>query len=70
MTRNGEHHRLTVEVLAADCLDVHELHRAGLLNRPFVARVRAGILAVSPQVTAYEVSEIDAEVRATPTEIR
>jgi hypothetical protein len=38
MTRNGEHHRLTVEVLAADCLDVRELHRRGFLDRSYVPR--------------------------------
>ena len=29
MTRNWQHDRLTVEKLAADCLDVRELHRVG-----------------------------------------
>lgn len=29
MTRNSQHTRLTVEKLAADCLDVRELHRVG-----------------------------------------
>jgi hypothetical protein len=32
MTRNGGYPRLTVEELAADCLDVHEMYRAGLLK--------------------------------------
>jgi hypothetical protein len=29
VTRNWQHDRLTIEKLAADCLDVRELHRAG-----------------------------------------
>jgi hypothetical protein len=29
VTRNSRHTRLTVEKLAVDCLDVHELHRVG-----------------------------------------
>lgn len=38
VTRNRRTERVTVEELAADCLDVRELHRAGLLDRPCVAR--------------------------------
>jgi hypothetical protein len=32
VTRNSQHTRLTVEKLAADCLDVRELHRVGTFN--------------------------------------
>jgi len=52
MTRNGEHNRLTVEVLAADCLDVRELRRAGLLRdrsvtlRPTLRWPKIGTLRV------------------------
>jgi hypothetical protein len=42
MTRNGEHHRLTVEELATDCIDVTDLNQAGALDGEWVT-FRAGI---------------------------
>jgi hypothetical protein len=36
VTRNSQHTRLTVEKLAADCLDVRELHRLGALKGGWV----------------------------------
>jgi hypothetical protein len=34
--RNGEHHRLTVEALAADCVDVRDLYKVGALEGGWV----------------------------------
>jgi len=36
MTRNGVNPRLTIEVLAQDCLDVRELYKAGVLDGEWV----------------------------------
>jgi|SRR5712671_1731733 hypothetical protein len=43
MTRNGRNPRLTVEALAADCVDVRDLYKAGALNGSWVTFPWAGI---------------------------
>src|SRR5258705_9252575 len=43
VTHNRRNTRLTVEGLAADCVDVRDLHRAGALNGSWVTFPWAGI---------------------------
>ena len=43
MTRNSRKPRLTVEALAADCVDVRDLYKAGALNGSWVTFPWAGI---------------------------
>lgn len=40
MTRNIRHSRLTVEKLAADCLDVRDLYKIGALKGPWITFTR------------------------------
>jgi hypothetical protein len=43
MTPYGRYPRLTVEAVAADCVDVRDLHKAGVLNGSWVTFPWAGI---------------------------